>query len=183
MKKKISPRAFLPLAIFLVLVVFLAIGLRLNPRELPSTLIDQPAPDFLLPQLGQPNQTFSPRAMRGQEWLLNVWGSWCVACGQEHPTLVAFARQQVLPIVGLNYKDSHEAATDWLKRLGDPYQLTAVDADGRIGIEYGVYGAPETFLIDREGIIRHKYIGPLTPEVIEQDLLPRLQQLRTPAAP
>ena len=121
--------------------------------------------------------------MRGQEWLLNVWGSWCVACGQEHPTLVAFARQQVLPIVGLNYKDSHEAATDWLKRLGDPYQLTAVDADGRIGIEYGVYGAPETFLIDREGIIRHKYIGPLTPELIEQDLLPLQQQLRTPAAP
>jgi cytochrome c biogenesis protein CcmG/thiol:disulfide interchange protein DsbE len=168
----------LPLAAFLVLAVFLLRGLWLNPREVPSPFIDKPAPMFSLPQLAQPEASFSPADMKGQVWLLNVWASWCVACRQEHPLLVELARQKAVPIIGLNYKDKPDAAKGWLAQLGNPYDLSVKDSDGRIGIEYGVYGVPETFVIDKNGVIRFKQIGPITEEVWRKTLLPMLDQLR-----
>ena len=167
-----------PLAIFLLIVGFLAAGLQLNPREVPSPLIGKPAPAFELPVLHQPDKRFVPGDMRGQVWLLNVWASWCASCRDEHPLLVELSRRRELPILGLNYKDKGEEATAWLKRYGDPYQLSVVDADGRIGIDYGVYGVPETYLIDAAGVIRFKQIGPLTAEVLEAKLLPLARSLK-----
>ena len=161
-----------PLALFLVLVGFLAAGLRLDPREVPSPLVGKPAPAFELPVLQQPDRRFAPAEMRGKVWLLNVWASWCVSCRDEHPVLVAFSRRGELPILGLNYKDHGEDAAAWLKRYGDPYAFSVVDADGRIGIDYGVYGVPETYLIDAEGVIRYKQIGPLTAAILEDRILP-----------
>lgn len=170
-------RFLLPLSIFIVLAAFLGIGLRLNPREVPSPLIDKPAPAFRVAQLHDAGKTISPEDMRGKVWLLNVWASWCVACRQEHPILVELAKRNVVPIVGLNYKDGRDAAQQWLRELGDPYQVSAFDADGRIGIDYGVYGVPETFLIDRQGIIRYKHIGPVTVKAVEESILPKIREL------
>lgn len=170
-------RFLLPLSIFIVLAAFLGIGLRLNPREVPSPLIDKPAPAFRVAQLHDAGKTISPEDMRGKVWLLNVWASWCVACRQEHPILVELAKRNVVPIVGLNYKDGRDAAQQWLRELGDPYQVSAFDADGRIGIDYGVYGVPETFLIDRQGIIRYKHIGPVTAKAVEESILPKIREL------
>jgi len=167
-----------PLAIFILLVGFLAVGLNLNPREVPSPLVGKPAPAFELPVLQQPDKRFVPGDMRGKVWLLNVWASWCVSCRDEHPLLVELSKKGVLPILGLNYKDRSEDAQRWLKQFGDPYQLSVVDADGRIGIDYGVYGVPETYLIDAEGVIRYKQIGPITPAVLEQKILPLAMTLR-----
>ena len=167
-----------PLAIFILLVGFLAVGLNLDPREVPSPLVGKPAPAFELPVLHQPGKRFAPSDMRGKVWLLNVWASWCVACRQEHPLLVQLARKKAVPIVGLNYKDKGEDAQRWLKQFGDPYQLSVVDADGRIGIDYGVYGVPETYLIDAEGVIRHKQIGPITPAILEKRILPLAMALK-----
>lgn len=172
-----KPKALIPFALFLVLVVFLAIGLTRDPREIPSPLIDKPAPAFSLPQLARPDQPLQLADMQGKVWLLNVWASWCAACRDEHPVLVEFARQGVLPIVGLNYKDKRADAEAWLKEFGDPYATSIVDADGRVGIDYGVYGVPETFLIDGQGRIRYKQIGPITPEVLAKEILPRVRQL------
>ena len=167
-----------PLAIFLLLVGFLAVGLQLDPREVPSPLVGKPAPAFELPMLHQPDKRFAPGDMRGKVWLLNVWASWCVSCRDEHPVLVDLAKRGVMPILGLNYKDKGEDAQRWLKQFGDPYQLSVVDADGRIGIDYGVYGVPETYLIDGEGVIRYKQIGPLTQAIVEQKVLPLAKALR-----
>jgi len=167
-----------PLAIFILLVGFLAAGLKLNPREVPSPLVGKPAPAFDLPVLHPPDRRFAPGDMRGKVWLLNVWASWCVSCREEHPVLVELSKRGVMPILGLNYKDKGDEATAWLKRFGDPYQLSVVDADGRIGIDYGVYGVPETYLIDTEGVIRFKQIGPLTPAVLEQKILPLAKSLQ-----
>ena len=190
-------RFLIPLGIFLVLVVFLAIGLNRDPHEVPSPLVGKPAPEFRLATLADPAKEFSPADMRGQVWLLNVWASWCVSCRAEHPLLVAFAKQGGLPIVGLNYKELRgdgeidmkkvpageepalvrQRAGAWLARHGDPYALSVLDLDGRVGIDYGVYGVPETYLIDRKGIIRFKQIGPITPEALEQKILPLAKQL------
>ncbi|MDH4190447.1 MAG: DsbE family thiol:disulfide interchange protein [Betaproteobacteria bacterium] len=167
-----------PLGIFLVMVVFLAVGLGLDPREVPSPLIDKPAPAFSLPVLQDPERRFSPADMRGKVWILNVWASWCVTCREEHPHLVALARQKLIPLLGLNYKDQHGAALAWLKQYGDPYDLSVEDRDGRIGIDYGVYGVPETYLIDREGVIRYKRIGVLTSEILQQKVLPLARSLQ-----
>jgi cytochrome c biogenesis protein CcmG/thiol:disulfide interchange protein DsbE len=167
-----------PLAIFILLVGFLAVGLRLDPREVPSPLVGKPAPAFELPVLHQPDKRFVPGDMRGKAWLLNVWASWCVSCREEHPVLVELSKKGVLPILGLNYKDKGDQATAWLKQFGNPYELSVVDADGRIGIDYGVYGVPETYLIDAEGVIRYKQIGPLTAAILEQKLLPLAKALR-----
>ena len=167
-----------PLAIFILLVGFLAVGLRLNPREVPSPLVGKAAPAFELPVLHQPDKRFVPGDMRGKVWLLNVWASWCVSCREEHPVLVDLAKRGVMPILGLNYKDKGEDAQRWLKQFGDPYQLSVVDADGRIGIDYGVYGVPETYLIDGEGVIRYKQIGPLTQAIVEQKVLPLAKALK-----
>jgi len=167
-----------PLAVFLLLVGFLAAGLKLNPREVPSPLVGKPAPAFELPVLHQSGLLFSPSKMRGKVWLLNVWASWCVTCRDEHPLLVGLSKQGVLPILGLNYKDKDEEAQRWLKQFGDPYQLSVVDADGRIGIDYGVYGVPETYLIDAEGVIRYKQIGAITAAILEQKILPLAMALK-----
>lgn len=172
-----KPKALIPFALFLVLVIFLAIGLTRDPREIPSPLIDKPAPAFSLPQLAKSDQPLRLADMQGKVWLLNVWASWCAACRDEHPVLVEFARQGVLPIIGLNYKDKRADAEAWLKEFGDPYATSIVDADGRVGIDYGVYGVPETFLIDGAGRIRYKQIGPITPEVLAKEILPRVRQL------
>ena len=167
-----------PLAIFILLVGFLAVGLNLDPREVPSPLVGKPAPAFELPVLHQPDKRFVPGDMRGKVWLLNVWASWCVSCREEHPLLVELSKKGVLPILGLNYKDKGEDAQRWLKQFGDPYQLSVVDADGRIGIDYGVYGVPETYLIDAEGVIRHKQIGPITAAILEKRILPLAMALK-----
>jgi cytochrome c biogenesis protein CcmG, thiol:disulfide interchange protein DsbE len=167
----------IPLAIFLVLVVFLAIGLTRNPQELPSALLDKPAPIFRLPQLKQPDKTFSAEDMRGKVWMLNVWASWCVACRDEHPYLFEYQKSGAVPIYGLNYKDRPEDALGWLSELGDPYLLSAVDLDGRVAIDYGVYGAPESYIIDKSGTIRMKHVGPVMPEVWEKKILPLVQEL------
>lgn len=172
-------RYLLPLIVFAVLVGFLAVGLRLDPKEVPSPLIGKPAPAFSLPQLQAPEKQFAPVDLKGQVWLFNVWASWCVSCRQEHPVLLALAKQKRITIVGLNYKDERGAALAWLKEHGgDPYALSAVDAEGRVGINWGVYGVPETFLIDQQGVIRYKHIGPLTPEALEQKILPLAAQLQ-----
>ena len=170
-------RFLLPLGIFAVLVLFLGVGLGLNKSEIPSPFIGKPAPAFQLPQLHEPAKSISPRDMAGQVWLLNVWASWCVACRQEHPVLMDLESQGVVPIVGLNYKDAREDGTRWLLQFGNPYQTSAFDADGRVGIDYGVFGVPETFVIDKRGVIRFKYIGPVTPEVIAEKFLPLIKEL------
>ena len=171
-------RYLLPLAVFVLLLGFLAVGLKLNPREVPSPLVGKAAPAFALPLLHQPDKRFAPADMLGKVWLLNVWASWCVSCRDEHPMLLALAKRGVMPILGLNYKDKGDEATAWLKQFGNPYELSVVDADGRIGIDYGVYGVPETYLIDAEGVIRYKQIGPLTAAILEQKILPLAAALK-----
>jgi len=171
-------RFLIPLAVFVLLVGFLAVGLKLDPREVPSPLVGKAAPAFELPVLSQPDKRFVPADMRGKVWLLNVWASWCVSCRDEHPVLVELSKKGVLPILGLNYKDKGDEAQRWLKQFGDPYQLSVVDADGRIGIDYGVYGVPETYLIDTQGVIRYKQIGPLTQAILEQKVLPLAMALK-----
>jgi cytochrome c biogenesis protein CcmG/thiol:disulfide interchange protein DsbE len=165
------------LGVFIALVALLAIGLRLNPREVPSPLIGKPAPAFELPLLMTPDKRFSERDMLGQVWILNVWASWCPPCLVEHPVVTRIAQSGVAPVVGLNYKDVREEALPWLARNGNPYRLIVYDADGRIGIDYGVYGVPETYVIDRKGVIRYKHIGPLTPDVVQQKVVPLVKQL------
>ncbi len=172
-----SLRYLIPLAIFGVLVVFLWRGLSLNPREVPSPLIDKAAPAFALPQLHDPAKTLAKRDLAGKVWLLNVWASWCPSCRDEHPTLIDIAKSGIVPIYGLNYKDQREDALAWLKRFGDPYVTSGSDLEGRVAIDFGVYGAPETFLIDRQGQIRYKHIGPVTPKVWAEVLLPKVRQL------
>ena len=170
-------RYLIPLAIFLVLVVFLFIGLGRDPHEVPSPLINKAAPTFRLPQLKEPAKTFSAEDMRGKVWVLNVWASWCVSCRDEHPLLIDYAKWGVVPIYGLNWKDKREDALAWLDQLGDPYVLSVSDFDGRIAIDYGVYGAPETYVIDQGGTIRFKQIGAVTPEVWSDKIIPLVQQL------
>lgn len=171
-------KTLIPLGIFIVLVIFLAIGLTRDPREIPSPFIGKPAPDFSAPRLHSPAQSFSNKDMLGQVWLLNTWASWCVACRVEHPVLMEFAKTKTLPIVGLNYKDKDEDGIKWLERFGDPYLLSVSDKSGRIGIDYGVYGVPETFLIDKSGVIRYKHIGPVTPEALQDTILPIVRELQ-----
>jgi cytochrome c biogenesis protein CcmG/thiol:disulfide interchange protein DsbE len=171
-------RYLIPLGVFAVLVAFLAIGLTLNPREVPSPFINKPAPAFQLAQLHQPELVFTQKDMLGQVWLLNVWASWCVACREEHPVLVELAKSRVVPIVGLNYKDKADDARTWLTRYGDPYMLSVADGNGRTGIDYGVYGVPETFVIDRAGNIRYKQIGPITRQALETKIMPLIRELQ-----
>lgn len=171
-------RFFLPLTIFAVMVGFLAVGLTLNPREIPSPLVGRAAPSFTLPQLHDQEKVFSPADMKGQVWLLNFWASWCSGCKTEHPVLMALARSGEVPIYGMDYKDQKEEALTWLRRWGNPYPVVAVDAAGRVGIDYGVYGVPETYVIDKEGIIRYKQIGPLDDETVAKKILPLVKELQ-----
>jgi cytochrome c biogenesis protein CcmG, thiol:disulfide interchange protein DsbE len=175
-------RYLLPLVIFLVLVGFFAIGLGLNPREVPSPLIGKPAPAFTLPLLGAPDKKLSAQELKGKVWVLNVWASWCVPCRQEHPLITELAKSGGVPVYGLNYKDKPGDASAWLAKLGDPYAATLSDLDGLVGIDYGVYGVPETFVIDKQGVIRLKHIGPVTPEAMQKTILPMVGKLRKPDA-
>jgi cytochrome c biogenesis protein CcmG, thiol:disulfide interchange protein DsbE len=172
-------KRFLPLIIFGVLSIFLVIGLQLNPKDIPSPLIGKSAPTFQLPALNQAQTEFSPKQMLGKVWLLNVWASWCVSCREEHPLLLELAKKNSIPIVGLNYKDKNAPAIEWLIKMGDPYSLSVVDADGTVGINYGVYGVPETFLINQQGVIVHKFTGPLTINTLQKDLPALLAKLKS----
>ncbi|MGB7989561.1 MAG: DsbE family thiol:disulfide interchange protein [Candidatus Methylophosphatis roskildensis] len=190
-------RYLIPLGIFIVLVGFLAVGLNLNPREVPSPLIGKPAPAFSLPVLDESGKTIARDELRGKVWLLNVWASWCVSCRAEHPVLVELANRKAVPIYGLNYKEvrgdgsldarrmapadelalARSRASQWLKERGNPYVASLLDLDGRVGIDYGVYGVPETFLIDKNGVIRYKHIGPVTPDAVRNVILPKVKEL------
>ncbi len=186
-----------PLVGFAVLVALLAVGLKLNPRDVPSPLVGKPAPMFSLARLDSPQQNFSPKEMLGKVWLLNVWSTWCVSCRQEHPVLVQMAKSGNVTLVGLNYKEVRgdgaidadklsandemklalERANGWLKQHGNPYALSVLDLDGRVGIDYGVYGVPETYVIDKLGIIRLKHTGPISPDVFSTRILPLVAEL------
>ncbi|MDL2336501.1 MAG: DsbE family thiol:disulfide interchange protein [Pseudomonadota bacterium] len=170
-------RYLLPLLVFVLLAGFLAVGLKRDPREVPSPLIDKSAPAFSLPQLDAPDQRVAAQDLRGQVWLLNVWASWCVACRQEHPLLVELSKIGQVKMYGLNYKDKREDALGWLEKLGNPYVKSMSDTEGLVGIDYGVYGVPETFVIDKQGVIRYKQIGPVTPEALRDTLLPLVAKL------
>jgi cytochrome c biogenesis protein CcmG/thiol:disulfide interchange protein DsbE len=166
-----------PLAVFLLLAGFLAVGLMRDPREVPSPFIGKPAPAFRLEQLHDAKLAFAPEDMKGKVWLLNVWASWCVSCRVEHPLLVDMSKREHVPIVGLNYKDKRDDGMQWLAKFGNPYRLSAFDVEGKVGIDYGVYGVPETFVIDKQGVIRYKQIGPITPEALEKTILPLIRRL------
>lgn len=170
-------RYLIPLGIFFVLVLFLGVGLTLNPREVPSPFIGRQAPSFKLPQLQEAEKSLSPQDMQGKVWLLNVWASWCVACREEHPLLVELSKTNVVPILGLNYKDRRTDALGWLQRFGNPYTVSIADVNGMVGIDYGVYGVPETFVIDKAGVIRYKQIGPVTRESLDTKILPLIKAL------
>lgn len=170
-------RYLLPLAVFLVVLGFLAMGLRLKPREVPSPFIGKAAPAFSLPRLDAPDKMVSVQDMRGKVWVLNVWASWCGPCQVEHPHITELAKSGGAPVLGLNYKDKGADAMGWLQRLGNPYMATLVDAKGLTGIEWGVYGVPETFVIDKNGIIRHKHVGPVSADDVRETLLPLLKKL------
>ena len=172
-----SLRFLIPLALFVALAWFLYAGLSLNPREVPSPLIGKPAPAFALPRLDDPTQTVKREDMLGKVWVMNVWASWCAPCREEHPLVIALANQRKVPVIGLNYKDRPGDARNWLERLGNPYAATLIDFDGKVGIDFGVYGVPETFVIDAQGLVRFKHFGALTPQVISQKLEPLLKEL------
>ena len=172
-----SVRFLAPLLIFVVVAVFLALGLKLDPREVPSPLIDKSAPEFELPRLLQMEGVVGTAEMRGEAWLLNVWASWRSACRVEHALLNDLAGRQIVRIVGLNYKDAPADARSWLREFGNPYDIIAVDREGDVGIDWGVYGVPETFVIDREGVIRYKHIGPVDAKVLSETILPLISQL------
>ena len=161
---------------FVALIILLAVGLRLDPREVPSPLVGKPAPAFELPLLAAPDKIFSHKEMLGRVWVLNVWASWCAPCLVEHPQITRLARSAV-PVVGLNYKDAREDALPWLARNGDPFVASIYDGAGRIALDYGVYGVPETYVIDRKGVIRYKRIGPVTPEIMKEKIEPLLREL------
>jgi cytochrome c biogenesis protein CcmG/thiol:disulfide interchange protein DsbE len=169
-------RYAIPIGVFIALVAVLAVGLKLDPRHVPSPLIGKPLPAFTLPELGS-EATLSAESLHGTPRLLNVWASWCVACRVEHPLLVELARSGRVPIVGLNYKDARDDALGWLDRHGNPYERTVFDHEGRLGLDLGVYGVPETFVLDRHGIIRYKQVGPISREVLDDVILPLLDEL------
>jgi cytochrome c biogenesis protein CcmG/thiol:disulfide interchange protein DsbE len=173
----------LPLAIFAIILAFLFVGLFRDPREVPSPLIGKPAPAFALAKLHHPGETLRTADMRGQVWLLNVWASWCVSCRVEHPLLVELAKTKIVPVVGLQYKDKRDDGLAWLATNGDPYTMSIVDLDGRVGIDFGVYGVPETFVIDKAGVIRYKQIGPLTADALEKTILPLVRELQRSPSP
>jgi cytochrome c biogenesis protein CcmG, thiol:disulfide interchange protein DsbE len=174
-------RYLMPLVAFMVLAIFLFAGLSLNPRQVPSPLIDKPAPEFELNHLHEPEKVMSSKDNIGKVWLLNVWASWCVACRDEHPLLVQLANSGLVPVYGLNYKDESTVALQWLRQYGDPYAVSVVDPEGRVGIDYGVYGVPETYIIDKQGIIRHKQIGPVTVKSMEETIIPLIIELQRQA--
>ena len=171
-------KLLIPLALFVVLVGFLVVGLGLNPREVPSPLVGKPAPEFKLARLDRPERLLGPTDLKGQVWLLNVWASWCVSCRIEHPLLVELSKSKLVPLVGLNYKDKPDEGIAWLAQHGNPYDVSVVDRDGSVGIDWGVYGVPETFVVDKAGVIRYKHIGPVDAAAIEKKILPLVRELQ-----
>lgn len=170
-------RYAIPLGIFILMAGLLGYGLKLDPRLIPSPLIDKPAPAFLLARLHAPQHQVSEKDFQGQVWVLNVWASWCVACRAEHEVIKRLSGLGMARVIGLNYKDNPEDARRWLQELGDPYALSLMDRDGRVGIDWGVYGVPETFIIDKDGLIRYKHIGPITLESLDREVIPMLKKL------
>jgi cytochrome c biogenesis protein CcmG, thiol:disulfide interchange protein DsbE len=173
----------IPLALFLIAVGFLFKGLYLDPHEVPSPLVGKPAPIFQAPLLnekgqGEAGKTFNSADMKGQVWLLNVWASWCGACRDEHPVLMQMAETKQIATYGLDYKDTDQDAQAVLLQHGNPYKVIATDADGKIGIDFGVYGVPETYVIDKAGVIRYKQIGPITDEILLTKIVPLLKELQ-----
>lgn len=168
---------WLPFVLFLALVGFFAKGLFLDPREVPSPFIGRAAPAFTLPLVGDAQASFSPADMKGRVWMLNVWAPWCVSCRQEHGFLMQLAQTGGIPIVGLNWKDKDREAASLLARTGNPYLAVPEDHDGRVGIDYGVTGTPETYLIDKKGIVRMKHVGPISPDVWKEKFEPKLKEL------
>lgn len=171
-------RFILPFIVFLIVAVFMYVGLGLNPREVPSPLVGKAAPAFTLPQLHEPSKQFSPQDMKGKVWLFNVWASWCTACENEHPVFMELSRQNLVPIYGMDYKDKREDGEEWLHKHGNPYAMVVSDAEGRVGIDYGVYGVPETYVIDKQGVIQHKHIGAVTPKILNEKILPLVKELQ-----
>ena len=171
-------RYLVPLAIFIVLAAFLYRGLSIDPKRVPSPLIGKPMPEFSLPRLQDPAATLSNTDLMGKVSILNIWATWCVSCRAEHEVLLLLAKTGKVDIYGLNYKDERDPAKQWLAKLGNPYVANAFDADGRVGIDWGVYGAPETFIMDRHGIIRHKHIGPLSVDALNNEILPLVAELQ-----
>ncbi len=169
-------RYLFPLGAFALLVLLLSVGLGKDPRQVPSPLVGRVAPAFSVPELKAVGEQVSPADMRGRVWLLNVWASWCVSCREEHALLLELAKD--VPIIGLNYKDQRVDARRWLEQAGDPYLRSAYDGDGRVGIEYGVYGVPETYLIDANGFVHYKQVGPMTRQVWEEKMRPLLKEMR-----
>lgn len=174
-KKGIPWISAIPLALFLILALFLLRGLYMDPRELPSALEDKPLPDFTLPVLQQPEKMVSKQDLLGKPFLINIWATWCPTCYVEHPYLHTLAKEKGVRIIGLNYKDEREKALNYLDKLGDPYELVLVDQKGRLGIDLGVYGAPETFLVSADGVILHRHAGDMNERVWQKEFLPRLQ--------
>ena len=171
-------RFLIPFGLFIVVVGFLAVGLTLNPRELPSPLVGKAAPEFSLPQLHDPGKVISSNDLKGKVWLLNFWASWCGGCKEEHPVLIRIAQSGEVPIYGMDYKDQRSEALAWLREWGNPYPVVAVDEAGRVGINYGVYGVPETYVIDKAGVIRYKQIGPIREDILEKKILPLVRELQ-----
>jgi cytochrome c biogenesis protein CcmG/thiol:disulfide interchange protein DsbE len=169
-------RFLIPAAIFLTLAGVLYVGVVHSPNKstMQSALLGKPVPAFELPVLGSPGLTLTNAQLAGRPWVLNVWGTWCAACRDEHEVLLAIARQNVVPLIGLDWKDEDAAATEWLQQLGNPYSVVAVDRDGRAAIDFGVYGAPETFFIDASGRVQYRHVGPMTSEVWEREFVTRL---------
>jgi cytochrome c biogenesis protein CcmG/thiol:disulfide interchange protein DsbE len=177
--KTLSIRFLIPFAIFLLLILFLWRGLQLDPRLLPSPLLNKPAPDFQLPDLENPKLYLSKKNLLGHVSLVNVWASWCETCQQEQAFLMTLALAHQIPIYAIDYKDNAVTAKQWLKHYGDPYRRIGFDADGKVGIDWGVYGTPETFVIDKTGVIRYKVVGALTPQIWRKEVLPLIAKLIT----
>lgn len=170
-------RAFIPLAIFFVLVVLMAIGLTKDPKKVESPLIGKSIPSFKLNTVKDEKRFLTHKELMGKVSLVNVWGSWCPSCRQEHPVLVEYAKTSKTPIYGLNWKDKRADAIRWLNYFGDPYVLSFYDPDNKVGLDWGVYGAPETFIVDQKGIIRYKHTGPVTPGILKDRIIPLIQKL------
>jgi cytochrome c biogenesis protein CcmG/thiol:disulfide interchange protein DsbE len=170
-------RSLFPLGIFFLLLALLAYGLTRDPKLVPSPLIGKSAPSFNLPKLYDQSQNFAPEQLRGKVWVLNVWASWCVACRVEHPVITRLSSMKLLDIIGLNYKDEPVDGQHWLEQFGNPYALSVIDYDGRVGIDWGVYGVPETFVVGKDGLIKYKYIGPVTDQVLDDEIVPLVKSL------
>ncbi len=170
-------RYLLPFGVFIILVILLGVGLKLDPKKVPSPLIEKTAPHFELPQLHNASQTFAPKDYLGKVWVLNVWASWCVSCRAEHEIITELANMKLVDVVGLDHKDEPSEGRRWLQHFGDPYKLSVIDLDGRAGIDWGVYGVPETFIIGKDGLIKYKHIGPVTAESLHNEIVPTIKAL------